>query len=613
LIQEAIYSQISGIRRRALHRHAARVLVEAGRYGAAASHITQAAEPGDDEAIETLCEALRRAEAGEHHREALTLLEALLTIVPPADSRWRKVVDVMPLTPEWIVDHRADVASEVGLRAMRRADQVLERSADLPHRAAVKFGLGSLLVWGIADLAPGKELLESARDLFYEAGDQHSALLATNEIGYHLGIGDDVAGHERTAREVLEKAEALGDDFLRLQALCSLAWALAPAGRIEEVLPVIEQAMQVAIETGRIYRRCYMLAMRGWIRWLHGDSRGPADIDLARELNPAYRDTVLLDFTAEVARSAGDLLLAVAAARDQMAWDGGVSPRRTLGASAAVMALAEMGRAEEATEIQTALDRSFGGHRWWSHSRLGDWSRAMVSTLSDGSRAGLEPLVAAVEDATSAGYWLWARWMVADLAESSVHARDGALAKRAHELLFADPAPPEGAPNDGLRAFVAGATATASGETETGSAALGAAVGHFEAAGWRLFEGRALALLGECSARSDPARAADALERAVACFDKCQATIRRQRAVDALSALGSKGRRKKADLVGPGALSGREREVARLAAEGLSAREIAERLYIGERTVETHLANAYIKLGVSSKLDLVRRASELGI
>ena len=65
LIQEAIYNQIGGARRRALHRHVARVLVESGRHGAAASHVVQAADPGDDEAIGTLCEALRRAEAGE--------------------------------------------------------------------------------------------------------------------------------------------------------------------------------------------------------------------------------------------------------------------------------------------------------------------------------------------------------------------------------------------------------------------------------------------------------------------------------------------------------------------------------------------------------------------
>jgi DNA-binding CsgD family transcriptional regulator len=51
--------------------------------------------------------------------------------------------------------------------------------------------------------------------------------------------------------------------------------------------------------------------------------------------------------------------------------------------------------------------------------------------------------------------------------------------------------------------------------------------------------------------------------------------------------------------------------VGRLASQGLSARQIAERLFIGERTVEGHLAAVYAKLGVESKLELVRRASEL--
>ena len=53
-------------------------------------------------------------------------------MIPAGDNRWGKVVDVMPLTPEWIVDHRADVAAEVGVQAMRRADQVLERTAMPP-------------------------------------------------------------------------------------------------------------------------------------------------------------------------------------------------------------------------------------------------------------------------------------------------------------------------------------------------------------------------------------------------------------------------------------------------------------------------------------------------
>jgi DNA-binding CsgD family transcriptional regulator len=45
----------------------------------------------------------------------------------------------------------------------------------------------------------------------------------------------------------------------------------------------------------------------------------------------------------------------------------------------------------------------------------------------------------------------------------------------------------------------------------------------------------------------------------------------------------------------------------------VSAEEIAGTLFVGECTVESHLASAYAKLGVESKLQLVRRAVELGL
>jgi DNA-binding CsgD family transcriptional regulator len=53
-------------------------------------------------------------------------------------------------------------------------------------------------------------------------------------------------------------------------------------------------------------------------------------------------------------------------------------------------------------------------------------------------------------------------------------------------------------------------------------------------------------------------------------------------------------------------LTAREQQVARLAAQGFTAREIGIELHIGRRTVETHLANAYDKLGVRSKRELIR-------
>jgi DNA-binding NarL/FixJ family response regulator len=60
-------------------------------------------------------------------------------------------------------------------------------------------------------------------------------------------------------------------------------------------------------------------------------------------------------------------------------------------------------------------------------------------------------------------------------------------------------------------------------------------------------------------------------------------------------------------------LTERERQVLVVAAEGLTAREIAERLGVRERTVTTHLARIYGKLGVGSRLAAIRTAARSGL
>jgi DNA-binding NarL/FixJ family response regulator len=60
-------------------------------------------------------------------------------------------------------------------------------------------------------------------------------------------------------------------------------------------------------------------------------------------------------------------------------------------------------------------------------------------------------------------------------------------------------------------------------------------------------------------------------------------------------------------------LTRREREVLIVASEGLTAREIADRLGVRERTVTTHLARIYGKLGVGNRLAALRLAARSGL
>ncbi|ORX08858.1 hypothetical protein AWC30_00005 [Mycolicibacillus trivialis] len=61
------------------------------------------------------------------------------------------------------------------------------------------------------------------------------------------------------------------------------------------------------------------------------------------------------------------------------------------------------------------------------------------------------------------------------------------------------------------------------------------------------------------------------------------------------------------------ALTPAECEVVRLVGEGLSNKEVAARLFVSPRTVQTHLTHVYAKLGVTSRVQLAQEAARYGL
>jgi DNA-binding CsgD family transcriptional regulator/tetratricopeptide (TPR) repeat protein len=138
---------------------------------------------------------------------------------------------------------------------------------------------------------------------------------------------------------------------------------------------------------------------------------------------------------------------------------------------------------------------------------------------------------------------------------------------------------------------------------ERGIELLEKAVAGHERSGTALEEARSLLELGSALRRSGRRRDARAvLRRAQECGRACGAVAVVERATEELSASGA--RLLRVALTGVAALTPSERRVAGLAAQGLTNRQVAERLVISPKTVEHHLGSVYRKLGISSRAQL---------
>jgi DNA-binding NarL/FixJ family response regulator len=140
---------------------------------------------------------------------------------------------------------------------------------------------------------------------------------------------------------------------------------------------------------------------------------------------------------------------------------------------------------------------------------------------------------------------------------------------------------------------------------DSGMALLNEAVEVLRGSSARLEHAYALVAQGAALRRAGRrATAREPLREALDLAYGCGATVLAARAHDELVAAGARPRRDPTES--RSTLTASELRVAHLAAEGKTNREIAQALFLTEKTIETHLRNVFRKLGIGSRSQIAR-------
>ena len=390
------------------------------------------------------------------------------------------------------------------------------------------------------------------------------------------------SGRPRDALEVLRPVPDDPDPRARaMRALAELPAVLA-TGRCVTAAEGLAQAFvdqsrlpdQIAIPGpgNHILIQAYALAECGRL----GDARALATA--AYEATPASAPPDALMWLAHqigrVALLAGQLAtaqrwLGEAAARAEAHR---IDGPRCLVLSALAAAAAGLGDSEAALATVRELDRLPEFPFTGPEQQLGRaWSKAATGDLA-GAR---QVLLAAADRAARDGYLVCEAWMLHDVARLGEPA---AVADRLADLA-------ERCEGDLVGAYAAHAAAAAAGDAE----GLVAATDRFEALGALLLAAEAATEAAQALRQQGHRRQAAALGvRASTLAEGCEGAQTPGLAAPV--------------MVVP--LTHRERDIAALAAQGESSKDIAARLYLSVRTVNNHLQSAYAKLGLSGRRQL---------
>jgi DNA-binding NarL/FixJ family response regulator len=147
-----------------------------------------------------------------------------------------------------------------------------------------------------------------------------------------------------------------------------------------------------------------------------------------------------------------------------------------------------------------------------------------------------------------------------------------------------------------------GLIAAAQGDVDRAASLFHQAIEQHQGVGDPYGRARALLALGVISRRARQKRAArEAIGAALSGFEELGAATWVEKARGELGSIGGRTREE--------GLTAAEQRVADLVAEGRTNKEVAAALFLGERTVASHLTHIYAKLGIRSRTELARLLS----
>ena len=585
IVHEAISAQLPPARRAALHGEAARLLAEDGAApDQVAAHLLFSEPYGETWVVDGLRAAAQGALARGAPEAAVSYLRRALVEPPSADVRLQVLVELGRA--------EAMLPTAHDFTALRTA---LDLARDPQQRAEIALEL-ALALFGVVRNREARAVLDEA---LKREPELDAEVVQTLEQALIVGGIDDLA----VSRAMVGRAERYFEQFMRGEVsdprmLATLAIVAASTGRSARDATALARA---ALRDERLLSRWlddgYVTAVLA-LCWA-GQLDETADA-LARGMREAQRRgsaPMLLQLTlvrSEAALRVGDLH---SAQRDA---ERGLELANELGAKHAALTcvippLLEQGRVVEASQLvetvgiaDSAMGMTLLTHRGRVRIALGQLETGVADLVEADERmraAGLQQTVPADWVATTA----------AALVELERHEEAQELSKR--ELTEA------AAFGEARRRGIALSVCGTLDHGRTGLEWLHDAVAILERLSARLEHARALLNLGAgLRARGLAEQAREPLAHALDMADRQGASVIAERARAELVGAGARPRR--ASLQGPDALTPAECRTARLAAKGLSNRQIAQQLVVTPKTVETQLSRAYAKLGI-------RRRSEL--